>query len=66
VPEDIIVDMYAADDVLPLASDLALVPEAQVGPSCLRRRDINKPTLFLRFQVTADLAGEHQHMAAAL
>jgi hypothetical protein len=29
-------------------------------------RDVNKPTLFLRFQVTADLAGAYQHTAAAL
>jgi hypothetical protein len=28
-------------------------------------RDTNKPTLFLRFEVTADLAGAHQHTAAA-
>jgi hypothetical protein len=34
--------------------------------SSRRGRDINKPRLFLRFEVTADLAGAYQHTATAL
>jgi hypothetical protein len=41
-------------------------PRAPGRHSSHMGRDMNKPTLFLRFEVTADLGGAYQHTAAAL